>query len=80
MFGEETPQPKLWKALLAAAFFVFPASLLLHALFLKVPDAIWYGISAVLWIVFAYNTNQRMQAKYSSTYGLAKNSDGLGRK
>jgi len=59
---------------------VFPASLLLHALFQKVPDALWYGLTGVLWIAFAYNTNQRMQSKYSSTYGLAKNSDGLGRK
>jgi hypothetical protein len=70
MLGYDPPEPKLWKALLVAALFVFPFSYGLHTLFMHfIPAWLWYGVTAVLWFVFGYNSNQRMQRNYS-TMGL----------
>jgi hypothetical protein len=67
MLGQEVPQPKLWKALLVAAIFVFPFSYALHTLFFHfIPSGIWFGVTAVLWFVFGYNSNQRMQRDYAT--------------
>ena len=78
MLGYNPPQPKLWKALLVAAIFVFPASYGLHHFARAVPSPVWYSITAVLWVAFGYNMHERMLSSYNAGSTAGVHEDELG--
>lgn len=60
MYGRpDAPEPKYWKALLVAALFCIPLSLVVRAI-VSMSDAVWLVVLAVMCLVVSYTIHERV--------------------
>jgi hypothetical protein len=63
------PEPKLWKALLVAALFVIPGSLMLRAL-VHMTDVVWFAIAIGGTFAVASLVHMRVRNDWRATYTM----------
>jgi hypothetical protein len=70
MLGQEVPEPKFWKALVAALIIAIPAILLSHEVFPRSPLWPWLAGGLLLAFCGAYNMHRKAQYDASAQWQM----------
>jgi hypothetical protein len=69
VYGAPSPQPRFWKALVAAAILTVPLSLLVRV-FVPMSDLIWFAVVALSSLVIASLVHARVTNDWRAQYHL----------
>lgn len=73
MYGlPDPPEPKYWKALLMAALFCIPLSLIVRAI-VPMPDLVWVAVLVVMTLIVSYTIHERITSDWRARYTINYN-------
>jgi integral membrane sensor domain MASE1 len=70
VYGQPAPpEPKFWKALLVAALFIFPASMMMRAL-VRMTDVVWFALAIGASLAVASLVHMRVRDDWRAQYTM----------